>query len=205
MEEKILAIKEWLDTGSINIFGLPMSGKDTVGMRLAELLGAHFLSSGMIIRQVERELSQDLTGNGALIPTNQFYDIVLPYFDRAELKGSPLVLSSVGRWSGEEVEVVASAERGGHPIKAVVLLDITENEARARRATAVAIGDRGVRADDASEEIFETRLAEFREKTLPVLQYYREHDLLVTVDGVGARDAVFSAVLAGLNAISKER
>ena len=50
IEEKISKIKEWLGRGSINIFGLPMSGKDTQGVKLAETLGAKFLSSGMIIR-----------------------------------------------------------------------------------------------------------------------------------------------------------
>ena len=55
MEEKINTIKNWLQTGSINIFGLPMSGKDTQGIRLAEALNAKFLSSGMIIRAAEEE------------------------------------------------------------------------------------------------------------------------------------------------------
>lgn len=196
-------LKAWLDTGSINIFGLPMSGKDTVGVRLAEFLNARFLSSGMIIRQVEQELSQNLTGNGALIPTNQFYDIVLPYFKRTELRGYPLILSSVGRWSGEENEVIAAAERGGHPIKAAVLLDLTEDEAKARRTASITTGDRGGRADDASEEVFETRLMEFREKTIPVLKHYQELGLLITVDGSGTRDDVFSDVIKQLDAFTK--
>ena len=55
MEEKIETIKEWLGTGSINIFGLPMSGKDTQGIKLAEALGAKFLSSGLIIRAMEKD------------------------------------------------------------------------------------------------------------------------------------------------------
>ena len=55
MDEKLQFIKTWLKTGSINIFGLPMSGKDTVGVRLAEDLGARFLSSGMIIRAMEED------------------------------------------------------------------------------------------------------------------------------------------------------
>ena len=61
MEEKIAKIKEWLGTGSINIFGLPMSGKDTVGIRLAEALGARFLSSGIIIRAMEQEKNKHYT------------------------------------------------------------------------------------------------------------------------------------------------
>ena len=50
MEEKIEAIRKWLGTGSINIFGFPMSGKDTQGVKLAEVLGGKLLSSGIIIR-----------------------------------------------------------------------------------------------------------------------------------------------------------
>ena len=55
MEEKVAKTREWLGTGSINVFGLPFSGKDTVGLRLAELLGAKFLSSGLILRAAEKE------------------------------------------------------------------------------------------------------------------------------------------------------
>ena len=39
MKEEIQIIKSILKNGSINIFGLPMSGKDTVGMRLAKEIG----------------------------------------------------------------------------------------------------------------------------------------------------------------------
>ena len=58
MEEQLQKIKTWLGTGSINIFGLPMSGKDTVGIRLAERLGAKFLSSGIIVRAIEEATNQ---------------------------------------------------------------------------------------------------------------------------------------------------
>ncbi|MBQ8992189.1 hypothetical protein IJ090_02020, partial [Candidatus Saccharibacteria bacterium] len=110
MEDKLLAIKNWLGTGSINIFGLPMSGKDTVGVKLAEDLGARFLSSGMIIRAMEEETKNKMTGNGELIPTDLFYEWILPYFDRDDLKNEALVLSSVGRWAGEENEVMETAK-----------------------------------------------------------------------------------------------
>ena len=102
MENKLSIIKEWLGTGSINIFGLPMSGKDTQGIKLAEILNAKFLSSGMIIRAMEKETNNQYSNNGALIPTNIFYEWVLPYFERRDLFDYPLILSSIGRWQGEE-------------------------------------------------------------------------------------------------------
>ena len=194
--EKLEKIKSWLGTGSLNIFGLPMSGKDTVGMRLAEDLQAKFLSSGIIIRAYEAEQNEDMTGSGKLIPTNTFYDIILPYFSREELlRNDSLVLSSVGRWSGEEDKIMEAAKAGGHEIKAVVLLDLTEEEVKNRFEAAKELNDRGERADDANIEVFETRLAEFREKTMPVLNHYDELKMLVKVPAIGSRDEVYTNVI----------
>lgn len=195
LNEKLEKIKSWLGTGSLNIFGLPMSGKDTVGMRLAEDLQAKFLSSGIIIRAYEAEQNEDMTGSGKLIPTNTFYDIILPYFSREELRNDSLVLSSVGRWSGEEDKIMEAAKAGGHEIKAVVMLDLTEEEVKNRFEAAKELNDRGERADDANIEVFETRLAEFREKTMPVLNHYDELKMLVKVPAIGSRDEVYINVI----------
>ena len=195
LNEKLEKIRSWLGTGSLNIFGLPMSGKDTVGMRLAEDLQAKFLSSGIIIRAYEAEQNEDMTGSGKLIPTNTFYDIILPYFSREELRNDSLVLSSVGRWSGEEDKIMEAAKAGGHEIKAVVMLDLTEEEVKNRFEAAKELNDRGERADDANIEVFETRLAEFRKKTMPVLNHYDELKMLVKVPAIGSRDEVYANVI----------
>ena len=198
MEEKVIAIKDWLGTGSINIFGLPMSGKDTQGIRLAEALGAKFLSSGMIIRAMEQETSKNYSNNGALIPTNVFYEWVLPYFERRDLFNYPLVLSSIGRWHGEEDQVMSVAAGAGHEIKAAVILNISEADVEKRFEEAKILNDRGDRADDGNLEVFRTRLKEFREKTLPVLQHYNELGLLVEVNGDQTREAVFEELIEKL-------
>ena len=193
--DKLAMIKAWLGTGSLNVFGLPMSGKDTVGERLAKDLDAKFLSSGIIIRAFEAEQNQNMTGSGQLIPTNIFYDIILPYFSREEMKNDSLILSSVGRWAGEEDKIMEAAKNGGHEIKAVVLLDLTEADVKNRFEAAKELNDRGGRADDASIEIFETRIREFNEKTVPVLNHYDELKLLIRVPADGSRDEVYSSVI----------
>lgn len=193
--DKLARIKSWLGTGSLNVFGLPMSGKDTVGERLAKDLDAKFLSSGIIIRAFEAEQNQNMTGSGQLIPTNIFYDIILPYFSREEMKNDSLILSSVGRWAGEEDKIMEAAKNGGHEIKAVVLLDLTEADVKNRFEAAKELNDRGGRADDASIEIFETRIREFNEKTVPVLNHYDELKLLIRVPADGSRDEVYSSVV----------
>ncbi len=193
--DKLAKIKTWLGTGSLNVFGLPMSGKDTVGERLAKDLDAKFLSSGIIIRAFEAEQNQNMTGSGQLIPTNTFYDIILPYFSREEMKNDSLILSSVGRWSGEEDKIMEAAKNGGHEIKAVVMLDLTEIDVKNRFEASKELNDRGERADDASIEIFETRIREFNEKTVPVLNHYDELKLLIRVPADGSRDEVYLSVI----------
>ena len=196
--EKIEVIKNWLGAGSINVFGLPMSGKDTVGVRLAETQGGRFLSSGMIIRAMEQETGQKLTNQGHMAPTELFYEWVLPYFEREDLADSALILSSVGRWSGEESQVMSVAERSGHPIKAVVALNVSEQDVMSRWEVSKILSDRGDRLDDKDLATFKTRIEEFRVKTLPVLRYYKDLGLLVEVRADMARDAVFAELIEQL-------
>ena len=202
MDDKISTIKTWLGKGSINIFGLPMSGKDTQGLKLAEALEAKFLSSGLIIRAKEKELGQGYSEHGALIPTNVFYEWVLPYFERRDLFDYPLVLSSIGRWSGEETAVMTAAAGAGHDIKAVILLDITEAEVEKRFEAAKTLNDRGERKDDNDIKTFRTRLTEFRTKTIPVLNHYKELDLLIKVNGDQSREDVFNEIVEKLYQIA---
>lgn len=204
MDEKISKIKKWLGEGSINIFGLPMSGKDTQGMRLAEVLDGKFLSSGLIIRTMEAEMdTPSITASGQLLPTNLFYEWVLPYFERRDLWGKPLVLSSIGRWIGEETQVMSVAKGANHPIKAVVFLELSSEEARKRWYEAKNLQDRGERPDDEDIEVFKKRIDEFKTKTVPVLKKYDEMGLLIWVNGEQSRDEVFAEIIDKLYEYSK--
>lgn len=201
-DAQIERLRAWIGTGSVNIFGLPMSGKDTVGLKLAEQLGGKFLSSGIIVRAMEKATSQDVTGAGQLIPSNLFYEWVLPYFEKEELAKFPLVLSSIGRWSGEENQVINVARESNHPIKAVIMLQLSEADAIERWEAAKLLNDRGLRADDADPQVFQTRINEYREKTLPVLRHYQELGLLVPVKADASREQVFANVVQALTNFS---
>lgn len=198
LEDKLTKIKEWLGTGAINIFGLPMSGKDTQGIKLAEAIDGKFISSGMIIRAMETATKQDYTGNGNLIPTNVFYEWVLPYLERHDLYNYPLVLSSVGRWTGEEDQVMSVASGAGHEVKAVIVLNLSEADVEQRFTAAKSLNDRGSRTDDKDLATFKNRIKEFQEKTVPVLQHYKTLGLLVEVDGNGTRERVFDNLIDAL-------
>jgi adenylate kinase len=131
---------------------------------------------------------------GKLAPTEDYIAIVLPYLSKEEFSNKPLILSSVGRWHGEEDGVLGAAEASGHPVKAVVYLDITEEGVRTRWQEKNHVGARGERHDD-TEEILETRLEEYREKTLPVIDYYKKSGLLIDIDSSLPKDVVLQTII----------
>ncbi len=179
---KIDTIKTWLGTGSINIFGRPFAGKDTHGRELVTLFNGVLLGGGDILRNsIIPEHVKTLIRAGKLAPTEDYIAIVLPYLSQPQFSDKPLILSSVGRWHGEEEGVLGAAEAAGHPVKAVIYLNIDEDGVRRRWQSKAHTGDRGERHDD-TQEILETRLNEYREKTTPVIDFYRNSGLLIEID-----------------------
>lgn len=177
-DAKINTVKEWLSSGSINIFGLPFSGKDTHGTELAKFFDGRVIGGGDILRsQHGPEHIKAHIAKGLLAPTDEYLAIILPYLSQPKLAGHPLILSSVGRWEGEEKSILVAADESGHPIKAVLYLHITKNESKRRWKLA----ERG-RHDDQAEHVLEKRFAEFNEKTLPVIEFYRQQSLLIEID-----------------------
>lgn len=196
--EKIKNIRKWLGTGSINIFGRPFSGKDTQGKRLAEMFGGNLVGGGEILRNSDiPKHVQELIRAGKLAPSEDYRQIVLPYLKRNNLQGKPLILSSLGRWKGEEKSVIEILDETKHPLKAVIYLEISENESHKRWLARDINNDRNNRHDD-TEEILEIRFKEYAEKTLPVLDYYSDINLLIKVDGSKTRDEVTDEIIEEL-------
>lgn len=192
------AIKTWLGTGSINIFGLPFAGKDTHGAILSQLFDAPLLGGGDILRNstIPPELQKGLDA-GKLFPTDDYLRIVTPYLSKPEFQNKPLILSSVGRWIGEEEGVLQATQASGHPTKAVIYLHLGEEVLHKRWEKSQTKGDRGGRADDA-QHVLATRIEEFNTKTLPVIEVYRRMGLLIEVNSDAEKHEVMESILARL-------
>jgi len=198
MEQKTKIISNWLGAGSINIFGLPFSGKDTQGRDLADLFNGHLIAGGDILRShPDQAKINELMSTGELFPTDFYLSIVLPYLSKPEFKDAPLILSSIGRMHGEEPVVLQAASESGHDVKAVVYLNMTEDIVWKRFEAAKTLHDRGDRADD-NQEVLKNRLAEFRDKTAPVIEYYRGKDLLIEVDDTLSQEQVLQEIIDSL-------
>lgn len=211
--EKIEHIKQWLGTGSINIFGIQFSGKDTVGRQLAELLGAEFISSGDVMRATYSnpqiaanekiwEAAKVGSLSGFLMPTNEFQHMMAERFAQPDIAGKALVLSTIGRWSGEEGPIMSALEASGHPTKAVLLLDISEQEVWQRWHIAQDTRNGG-RDDDVSEEKVARRINEFKTKTAPVIETYRTMGILLDIKGEQPREDVLNDAVNALYEFSR--
>ena len=196
--QEITIIKDWLGAGSINMFGLPFAGKDTHGEELALRLDGAFLSGGDILRNsiIPEDVRKTMDA-GMLIPTEDYIKIVLPYLSRDVFSGKPLVLSSVGRWFGEQEGVLQAAKASNHELKAVIYLHVDQSVALERWRIAQEHLTRGERADDA-EHLLEVRFEEFNEKTLPVINYYRDQGLLIEIDGAPSVSRVSQNIIEAL-------
>lgn len=197
-DDKIKVIKNWLGTGSINFFGRPFAGKDTQTSRLSEYLNAPVIGGGEILRAggASPEVLE-IIGRGELAPSDEYNRSIEPYFRRSELSGKPLLLSSVGRMSGEEPVIIKVTTETDHPIKAVIYIDIAEDEVFSRRRASI---DRG-REDDKEVNI-PTRLEWFNKYTQPVLKTYDDMGLLINIDGMPPKEKVFESIVDKLYEIA---
>ena len=188
---KIRLIKEWLGSGSINKFGLPFSGKDTHGTELATMFDGPLIGGGDILRSklVPQHITDAING-GNLAPTDEYKEIVLPYLAQEKYEGKPLILSSVGRWIREEKSALEATESANHPIKCVILLNITKTEVWQRWTN-----NKRQRHDDNAEHILEKRFAEFEDKTLPVIEEYRKLGILLEIDGRPGKQVVTADII----------
>jgi len=200
---ELQSVKDWLGTGSINIFGLPFSGKDTHGHELARVFDASVMGGGQILRNsVIPKRVQEIMENGALIPIDDYISIVTPYLSSPQFANQPLILSSLGRWHGEEPGVISAATAANHPIKAVIYLHVTEKTALERHHASREEAARGLRADDAAH-LLEVRFSEFHNKTLPVIEFYKQQGLLIEVDGNPPVAEVSHTILVKLLELSR--
>lgn len=182
------------------IFGPPGSGKGTQ----ASLIGSEFdlehLSTGEILRAEAARGSPiggeaaDLMRSGQLVPDRLMVPLIDARLRKAGARGGVL-LDGFPR-TVEQAKALDEILGGqGRQVDFVVALEAPEAELIERLLQRAAIQHR---EDDTREAITE-RMQEYRERTAPVLDYYRRRGVRVAdVDAGGPVEDVFSRVRAGL-------
>lgn len=182
------------------IVGPPGAGKGTQAVLIAERLGIPTISTGDIFRsniKNETDLGKQvkaIVDNGDYVPdtlTNALVADRLAEDDAREgflLDGYPRTPDQVSYLD----ELLAA---DGHRLDAVIRLVADEDEV-VRRLTQRAV-EQG-RVDD-SEEAIRHRQVVYRRETEPLIEAFRERDLLVEVDGLGTVDEVAERIASALS------
>jgi adenylate kinase len=178
------------------LIGAPGAGKGTQAVRLAERLGLTHISSGDLLRQhVTDETAlgkqvQKYVSRGDLVPDQVVLDMLRKPILAASQAGG-YVLDGFPR-TVEQAEIAyRTARELGVAVQVAVHLDVPREEL-VRRLLA-----RGRGADD-TQEVIEHRLEVYDERTRPMVEYYAQRELLVTVNGARPADEVTWSLLVQL-------
>ncbi|MEA5566611.1 adenylate kinase [Anabaena sp. UHCC 0399] len=160
--------------------GPPGAGKGTQAQILAEHLHIPHISTGEILRQAMKEQTplgikaQSYVDGGELVPDQLVQDLVAERLDQQDAK-SGWILDGFPRKVTQAAFLEELLQKTGQGGERVVNLDAPDVVVVAR------LLDRG-RKDD-SEEVIRRRLEVYRNETAPLIDYYRDRQKLLTVNG----------------------
>ena len=182
------------------LIGAPGAGKGTQAERLAERFSITHISSGDLLRQHVKDQTsigqtiKSYLDAGDLVPDSVVLDMLRkPVVAAAESGG--YVLDGFPRTVEQAKAAFEVASALGVAVQAAVHLDVPDDEL-IRRLLA-----RGRGSDD-TEEVIARRLRVYREKTVPLLEYYAGREWMFAVDGTRSPDEVHEDIVNRLRKLA---
>ena len=182
----------------------PGAGKGTQGQRLATRFRVWHIAAGDLLRaeaQAGSQLGLEIAAHqarGDLVPDQIVLDLLTPVVVEAAARGG-YILDGFPRTLPQ---ATAAAELGARlevTLQAVVYLHAPE-EVLTRRLLGRA--SQSGRADDTAD-VIRHRLQVFAETTGPLVPYYTERGILITVDADQRLESVTADIVAGLSALPR--
>ncbi len=176
----------------------PGGGKSTQARRLAARLGVTHLPAAELLRQEAAAPSAigaatPAAGHGSMVPGDLAEAVLRPRLERA-VAGGGYVLDGFPR---DIAQARALAALAGQEPQAAVSLDVSAAECRRRLlARAHAEG-----RDDDTPAAIGRRLAAYDRDMAPVLRYYADAGILITVNGDGTPAEVTERILARIRPV----
>ncbi len=177
------------------LLGAPGSGKGTQAARLKEHLQVPHISTGDLLRAEVAAGSplglqaKEVMARGDLVSDDILLGMLEDRFSRDDTT-SGFILDGYPRNLAQAAALDALLAKLGQKFDAAVQLEVDNQQIIDRLAgRAQAEG----RADDSPASV-RHRLDIYDQQTAPVIAFYRDHDQLTVVDGVGALDEVFQRI-----------
>jgi adenylate kinase len=182
------------------LIGAPGAGKGTQAALLAERFGLAHISSGDLLRQHVRDQTslgrkiKSFVDQGDLVPDGLVMDMLRrPVQAAAEAGG--YVLDGFPRTVEQAKAAFTVARALGAEVQAAVHLDVPAAELVRRLLS------RGRGSDD-TEAVIAHRLEVYREKTIPLLDYYAGREWMFAVDGTQPAAAVHEDIVGRMKKLA---
>ena len=179
------------------VFGPPGAGKGTQAQRLAERHSIPQLSTGDMLRAAVTEGTETgrrvdaLMDRGELVPDDVVNQMVSDRIDQEDWRKG-FILDGFPRTVAQAESLTAMLEQRGVRLDAVIELKVDETSLveRMEKRVADTLAAGGTARSDDNRDTFVRRLDAYRNKTEPLLDYYRRRRELITVDGMQGIDDV---------------
>jgi adenylate kinase len=177
------------------ILGRQGSGKGTQARRLVDHYGTLHVSTGEMLRTAVAEGTEMgrkadvLMKRGELVPDSVINGVVAERLAKPDIKEHGVLLDGFPR-NLAQADALEHIVGKGH-IDAAINLDVPVTVVTERMLK------RG-REDDSPEAIAR-RLALYEEQTAPLIAWFDDRGVLVTVDGLGSEDEVFTRLRAAID------
>ena len=182
------------------LFGPPGAGKGTQAIKIAEKYGWVHISTGDILRS---EVSQGtalglkvkaVMEAGILVSDELLIEIMESVFRKNNTAGG-FVLDGFPRTLNQAKELDRMLVKLETKVSLVLSLDVDEEELVKRLLKRAQ--EQG-RKDD-TEAVIKNRLVQYHQHTKPLIDYYKEKQLLKNVMGVGSIDNIFASLCKSIN------
>ena len=180
------------------LFGPPGSGKGTQSEKIIEKFNLIHLSTGDLLRsQIAQQTAlgleaKKLMDKGQLVPDEVVVGMISTALEEnPHAKG--FLFDGFPRTAAQAKALDGLLEIKKTPVKVMLALDVSEDELVKR---ILKRGQSSGRTDDTDEEIIAERVAEYKNKTEAVADYYRKTDKVVMVPGEGSIDEIFERLSA---------
>ena len=215
------------------LLGPPGSGKGTQGERLQEDFRLPYYATGDILRAAVKEgteigkQAKEFMDRGDLVPDEVIIGVIAERLQQAEASDG-FILDGFPRTVPQAEALDQKMKDLGREMTAAVLIGVAEEEVVRRlggrrtceenpshiyhvefdppkeEGVCDIDGAKLIVRDDDEPEVIKNRLAQYREKTEPLIGYYEERSILSRVDGSASPDEVEERIHGILATLRRE-
>jgi adenylate kinase len=206
------------------LLGAPGAGKGTQAARLSDDFGLRYIATGNMLREAIRDHSElgqkakEYMDRGDLVPDDLIIAMIKQALEEPDAERG-FILDGFPRTERQAEALDEELKHLGRQLSSTLLIDVPEEEV-VRRLSGRRVcvkgqhnfhvdfdppkhpdrcdvdGSRLIVRDDDKPEVVQRRLAQYREKTAPLIDYYEQRGKLHRVDGSRSADEVHDQIRA---------